>query len=52
MAIVVIASLLTGTAASVFVTPVLIFLFWRPGYARLARGHGTSGDVASNPDPA
>jgi CzcA family heavy metal efflux pump len=42
MAVVILAGLLTGTLASLFLAPVLIFTFWRPGYARLARSHRTS----------
>jgi len=42
MALVIIAGLVSGALASLFLLPVLIFVFWRPGYARLARSHRTS----------
>jgi len=41
MAVVMIAGLATGAFASLFVTPMLTFLIWRPGYARLARRRRT-----------
>jgi CzcA family heavy metal efflux pump len=47
MAIVIIAGLVTSTLASLFLLPVLIFSFWRPGLARLARRHRTTN--ASSP---
>ncbi|HEY2751164.1 efflux RND transporter permease subunit [Phenylobacterium sp.] len=40
MAIVILGGLVTGTIGSLLVLPVMIFAFWRPGYARLARRHG------------
>lgn len=51
MALVVIAGLLTGALAGLLVTPVLTFLAWRPGYARLARGHRTSGETPNGREP-
>lgn len=41
LSIVVIAGLISGSIAGVYVTPMLALLIWRPGYARLARQHST-----------
>lgn len=42
MAIVILAGLVTGALGGLFVTPALVFGFWRPGYARLARRRRTA----------
>lgn len=42
MALVILAGLFSGLVGSVFVTPLLAFVLWRPGYARLARSHRTN----------
>jgi CzcA family heavy metal efflux pump len=52
MALVIIAGLLSGALAALFITPLLTFLIWRPGYARLARGHRTSGEATNGREPA
>jgi CzcA family heavy metal efflux pump len=52
MALVVIAGLVTGALAGLFVMPVLTFLIWRPGYARLARSHRASGERPNGQEPA
>lgn len=43
MAVVILGGLVTGAAASLFVLPALILVFWRPAYARRARRHGSAG---------
>ena len=43
MAIVVIAGLAASALANLFAAPVMLFRLWRPGLARLSRGHRTHG---------
>jgi hypothetical protein len=36
---VILGGLVAGTLAALFILPAMILAFWRPGYARRARGH-------------
>jgi Cu/Ag efflux pump CusA len=49
MAIVIIAGLITSALASALLSPILLYALWRPGLARLSRGHWRS---ASDPPTA
>ena len=43
MAMVILGGLVAGTLAALFILPAMILAFWRPGYARRARGHHHAG---------